>query len=126
MNLLLAIFYSNYQERVDASIDRMRDKRNCYLLQIYRKHDTEKKGLLTKEGVRKIIGEMHALANGLDKMEEEIDMTELQFEQTFKILDTNNSGTMQPKEMVSLMQAYEAWLYEKQYKSAMEELYSDN
>jgi len=28
--------------------------------------------------------------------------------------------------MVNLMIAYETWLYEKQYKSAMEDLYSDN
>ncbi len=28
--------------------------------------------------------------------------------------------------MVNLLQAYETWLYEKQYKQAMEELYADN
>ena len=33
---------------------------------------------------------------------------------------------MDPKEMAALLQAYETWLYEKQYKSAMEDLYSDN
>ena len=80
MNLLLAIFYSNYQERVDASIDKMKEKRNVYLLQVFRKYDTERKGHIEKEGVRHIIGEMHALALGQDKMREEIDMTELQFE----------------------------------------------
>lgn len=33
---------------------------------------------------------------------------------------------MEPKEIVNLLIAYETWLYEKQYKSAMEDLYSDN
>ena len=33
---------------------------------------------------------------------------------------------MDPCEMVDLLQAYETWLYEKQYKSAMEDLYSEN
>ena len=33
---------------------------------------------------------------------------------------------MEPKETVALIQAYETWLYEKQYKSAMEDLYSDS
>ena len=28
--------------------------------------------------------------------------------------------------MIALLQAYETWLYEKQYKAAMEDLYSDN
>ena len=116
MNLLLAIFYSNYQERVDASIDKMKEKRNVYLLQVFRKYDTEKTGQIEKEGVRHIIGEMHSLALGQDKMREEIDMTELQFEQTFKILDEDENGFMEPCEMVNLLQAYETWLYEKQYK----------
>ena len=33
---------------------------------------------------------------------------------------------MDPCEMVDLLKAYETWLYEKQYKSAMEDLYSEN
>lgn len=33
---------------------------------------------------------------------------------------------MEPKEILALLQAYETWLYEKQYKSAMEDLYSDS
>lgn len=36
MNLLLAIFYSNYQERVEASIDKFRDKRNVFLIKLFR------------------------------------------------------------------------------------------
>lgn len=62
----------------------------------------------------------------MDQKTEEIDMTELQFEQIFKLMDKDKSGSMEPKEMVNLMIAYETWLYEKQYKSAMEDLYSDN
>ena len=36
MNLLLAIFYSNYQEKADASIDHMMEKRNRFLIQLFR------------------------------------------------------------------------------------------
>ena len=32
--------------------------------------------------------------------------------------------TMQPEGVVDLIVAYETWMYEKQYKSAMEHLYS--
>ena len=46
---------------------------------------------------------MHSLALGQDKMREEIDMTELQFEQTFKILDEDENGFMEPCEMVNLL-----------------------
>ena len=50
----------------------------------------------------------------------------MQFEQVFALLDRDRSGYMNPEEMVDLLVAYETWLYEKQYKSAMEDLYSDN
>lgn len=53
-------------------------------------------------------------------------MTQMSFEQVFKMLDRDESGFMDPCEMVDLLQVYETWLYEKQYKSAMEDLYSDN
>lgn len=33
---------------------------------------------------------------------------------------------MSPIEMIQVIEAYETWDYEKQYKSAMEELYSAN
>ena len=38
MNLLLAIFYSNYQERVDAAIDKFQKQRNDYLIRLFRKY----------------------------------------------------------------------------------------
>ena len=75
MNLLLAIFYSNYQERVEASIDGFREKRNKFLILIFRKYDTEGKGEVDKDGVKELIKEIHTLANGLDQKTEDIDMT---------------------------------------------------
>lgn len=44
LNLLLAIFYSNYQERVEASIDNFKDRRNKFLIHIFRMYDTEGTG----------------------------------------------------------------------------------
>jgi hypothetical protein len=78
--------------------------------------------------VFEITKEFHSLVNGLDEKSEEIDMTQMQFEQVFALLnqDQDEKVHMEPKEMVDLLQAYETWLYEKQYKSAMEDLYSDN
>ena len=40
MNLLLAIFYANYQERVEASIDKFYQTRNDYLIRLFRKYAT--------------------------------------------------------------------------------------
>lgn len=53
-------------------------------------------------------------------------MSDLQFEQLFKLLDEDNSGTLEPIEMVKVFQAYETWQYEKEYKAAMEDLYHSN
>ena len=39
MNLLLAIFYSAYQERVNESMDNFKERRNVYLIKIFRKYD---------------------------------------------------------------------------------------
>jgi len=53
-------------------------------------------------------------------------MTELQFDQVFKLLDKNKNCKMEPDEIVNLLIAYETWLYEKQNKAAMEDFYSDS
>lgn len=73
-----------------------------------------------------IIKELNSLRLGKDEKSDDIDMTDMQFEQIFALLDKDGNGYMEPIEMVDLLQAYETWLYEKQYKSAMEDLYSEN
>ena len=77
MNLLLAIFYSNYQERVEASIDRMKEKRNVYFLTIFRKYDTANAGKIGKDKVKDVMSEIHALALGQDEVKEQINMSDL-------------------------------------------------
>ena len=73
-----------------------------------------------------VIKEIDSLRKGLDEKSNEIDMTDMQFEQIFALLDKDGNGFMEPIEMIDLLQAYETWIYEKQYKSAMEDLYSEN
>lgn len=96
------------------------------MITLFRKYDKDGVQKLDKANVFEITKELHSLVNGLDEKSEEIDMTQLQFEQVFTLLDKDGSGFMDPAEMVDLLQAYETWLYEKQYKSAMEDLYSEN
>ena len=126
MNLLLAIFYSAYQERVDMSIDKFQVKRNAFLIKLFRKYDKDEDQKLQKTEVYEIIKELHSLVANLDEKSEEIDMTQLQFEQVFTLIDKDKSGYMEPKEMVNILQAYETWLYEKEYRSSMEDLISGN
>lgn len=102
----------------------MRERRSNFFILLFRKHDLKKNGTLCKEGVRNFIKEIHSLDKGLDHFSNEIDMTDLQFQQIFKVVDKNGSGTIQPTEVVDLLQAYETWQYEKQYKASMEELYA--
>ena len=51
MNLLLAIFYSNYTDRVDASIDRFQQRRNKFFVQLFRIYDVNRKGEIGKAEV---------------------------------------------------------------------------
>lgn len=83
------------------------------MIKLFRQYDTDKKETIDKAGVFEIIKELHSLVNGKDKKSEEIDMSNLQFEQVFKLLDRDGSNSMDPGEMVDLLQAYETWLYEK-------------
>ena len=53
-------------------------------------------------------------------------MTNTQYEQLFKVMDSSKSGNITPKEIPNVLTAYETWLYEKEYKKTMEELYAKN
>jgi len=39
--------------------------------------------------------------------------------------DEENTDSMDPIEMLVLVQAYETWLYEKEFQHAMEAIYTD-
>ena len=76
MNLLLAIFYSSYQERVDAAIDKFQKERNDFLIRLYRKYQGDDKSSgIDKEGVFQLTQEIHSLINGHDSKKEDLDMT---------------------------------------------------
>lgn len=38
-------------------------------------------------------------------------------------MDTSKSGNITPDEIPNVVKAYESWIYEKEYKKTMEELY---
>ena len=57
---------------------------------------------------------------------EDIKMTNTQYEQLFKVMDASKSGYIEPAEIPNVLKAYETWLYEKEYKKTMEELYAKN
>jgi two pore calcium channel protein len=68
MNLLLAIFYSNYQNKTELAIDSFAKKRSSYVLNIFQKLDnplTEdlafKKGYLDKSETKELFEELHSL-----------------------------------------------------------------
>ena len=95
------------------------NQRNEFLIRLFRKYvddeDENAKGGINKKAVEELTREIHSLINGHDSKKEDIDMTPLQFEQIYKLLDKNNNGYMDPIEMIDLIQAYETWLYEKEF-----------
>ena len=71
---------------------------------MFRQYKNEKsKTGINKEGAFQLTKEINSLMNGHDKKKDEIDMTPLQFEQVFKILDKDHSGYMEPCEILALV-----------------------
>ena len=66
MNLLLAIFYSNYQEKADASIDHFKEGRNKFLIRLFREYDKQSIGELGKEDVFEFLKEIDGLYLRID------------------------------------------------------------
>ena len=91
---------------------------------MFRKYDKKNEKKIDKDGVYEIAKELHSLVGNKDSVQE-FDMSDLQFEHVFKLCDKDNSGYLDPIEMVDLFKVYETWLYEKQYVSAMEDLYAE-
>ena len=126
LNLLLAIFYSSYQEKADDDNDGNRATRNEFLWELFEQYDKEGKGYLDKRQTFDIIKELHTLVNQKDAKVDDIKMTNTQYEQLFKVMDSTKTGTIEPREIPFVLRAYETWLYEKEYKKTMEELYAKN
>jgi len=98
-------------------MDSMKERRNTYMLRLFREYDAvEKTGELDKNQILEYTKEIHSLVQNEDKKSESMNMTPLQFEQMFKVLDKDESGSMSPAEIPNLMIAYMNWLYEKQSK----------
>lgn len=52
-------------------------------------------------------------------------MSELQYNQLWKVIDSDNTEYLELKDFRRVLEAYEMWNYEKSYKAAMEEIYGN-
>jgi heme/copper-type cytochrome/quinol oxidase subunit 2 len=87
MNLLLAIFYAKYQEKADEGIDNAKISRNEFLCELFLEFDKEGNGFIDKSQTFKYMEEINALVKNQDKKDDEMAMSNMQFEQLFKIID---------------------------------------
>ena len=67
MNLLLAIFYSNYQDRADSSLENMNKIRNRYLLRLFRSYDKNNIGEIERDDVYEYLKEINSLYEKKDE-----------------------------------------------------------
>ena len=70
MNLLLAIFYSNYQERADEGIDNFEETRSTFIIDMFNSKDIHKKGHLNRRETRELLEEIHTLVVNKDSRKE--------------------------------------------------------
>lgn len=89
MNLLLAIFYSNYKKRYENSISELEETRSKYLNDKFNELDKENKGYLDKQEGFQMIQEIHSL----DKSSRgKFTISKEDFETLFHELDADGSG----------------------------------
>ena len=125
MNLLLAIFYSSYQEKFDETMDEAEDDRSKFLIKEFKMLDEDNKGYLNKDETKKLLNIIHSLVQGWDT-NREINMTEGQYDEMWPVIDGNDNGKMEISQIKDLLEVYEGWQYEKNYKDALEAIYSDD
>jgi len=80
LNLLLAIFYSNFARRFSNNIDANAPARTEYLIEAFRSFDQGDKGYLNKKETQSFFDEIHSLAEGKYEVEMENVVESWQFE----------------------------------------------
>ena len=109
MNLLLAIFYSSYQDKTDAYLDTRRKTRSNFLQMLFINLDQDLKGFLDKNESRHFIDEIHCLAM---EMEERpygysLKLPERNWNEMWRIIDKKNTGYITVMEIRNVFEAYE-------------------
>ena len=61
LKLLLAIFYSNYQQKVEQQIDEFDEERTNFVEDLYNSLDKDKKGYLNKLECQGLVSEIHLI-----------------------------------------------------------------
>lgn len=108
MNMLLAIFYSNYKKRYDNTLETFNEERSNYLEEKFNEYDVGAKGYLDKDDTYKMMLEVYNLD---DSKSSEFEITPELFEKMFRSLDLNLSGHITREEFQRIFEVYELYKY---------------
>lgn len=127
MNLLLAIFYSSYQEKTDEHLDELKKSRSNFISMLFINLDTDLKGHLDKNESRHFIDEIHCLAL---EMEERpfgysLKMAERNWNEMWRLIDRKNNGYITIQDINQVFMAYEVQQYEASVQEQIELLFGD-
>ena len=94
---------------------------------MFRYYDAEKVGFLDRAQTFEILKEIDGLYTGNEKKTQgkSFKMSDLQFDQLYTLIDEDKNGKLTPDEIPGVVSAYETWLYERNYLSTMEDLWSE-
>mmetsp|Transcript_17013 Transcript_17013/g.14943 ORF Transcript_17013/g.14943 Transcript_17013/m.14943 type:complete len:572 (+) Transcript_17013:23-1738(+) len=106
LNVLLAVFYSNYQSRVENSITKYEDKRVSYLEKKFFEHDEGNKGYLTNAECKILI--LYLLSIDSSHNEDNIDVSKF-----IKLLDCDGNGKIYLPEFYRYFDVMEILQFEK-------------
>eukprot|EP00347_Sterkiella_histriomuscorum_P013051 403366203 len=112
LNLLMAVFYNNYQRRQQSALVKFVNQRNQYLDKKFDELDKERKGFLNKQETYEMFKQIHML----DVQEDSVNIKMEHFDHMFYLLDTvtdsKNEGKIQKTDFMKIFEVYELWKYE--------------
>jgi len=116
MNLLLAIFYSNYQLRFQQQINSFVEERNNYLIEKFTELDKNGKGYLSKDECYLIFQDIRSLDQSI--MDQDIQQVQPEhFEHMYTLIDESGDGKIHLDEFIKIFEVFELYKYETGKKS---------
>ena len=105
MNLLLAIFYNNYKQRVVNTMSKFVDSRQEFLRGVFCQIDVQKKGYLTETQCRQMVERLIA-------MDKNLDLSSINVKRFVRLLDADGSSRIHLDEFLRFYDILDELLFE--------------
>jgi hypothetical protein len=108
-NLLLAVFYSSYQDKTDNAIDKNTKSRSEFVGKLVVQLDEDKKGHLSKDECRELILQVHQLVENVEIITKKnsMELGDRLWAETWEIIDREHLGYLPFENFKNVLFTYE-------------------